>query len=235
MDEQIFYETMLSRGFYTADALTLARALIGKVLVHRTERGLTAGIISETEAYMGVTDKASHAYNGRRTTRTETMYLPAGHAYVYLIYGIYSCMNITAAEEGNPEAVLIRGVVPLVGFDRMLADYADFSARLKKRFSEESYRKKPYMLTNGPGKLCAAMAIDRSLDTVDLCRSDRRIFVSDIGIRPLHGISESPRIGIAYAEEAALFPWRFTANRPSEMTSTVQTADPAPNAHNRFH
>lgn len=223
------FENILPRSYYTTDALTLAQSLIGKVLVRCTENGLTAGIISETEAYMGVIDKASHAYNGRRTERTETLYLPGGHAYVYLIYGIYSCMNITANEGGNPEAVLIRGVVPCHGFDRMLINYADFSAyrTRQKKFSAEKYMKAPYKLTDGPGKLCAAMAIDRNLDKADMCRSSdtycptAEIFVADMGITPVHGISASPRIGIDYAEEAALFPWRFTANRPSEMMASV--------------
>ena len=216
------FENILPRSFYAADALTLAQSLIGKVLVCRSAGGITAGIISETEAYMGVIDKASHAYNGRRTERTETMYLPGGHAYVYLIYGIYSCMNITANEGGNPEAVLIRGVVPCYGFDRMLANYEAFSSRRsgQKKFSREKYIKVPWKLTDGPGKLCAAMAIDRTFDKADMCCS-AGIYAADMGITPVHGISSSPRIGIDYAEEAALFPWTFTANRADEMAPSV--------------
>ena len=88
----------LGRDFYRRDALTLARALVGKTLVRRTERGTIAAVVTETEAYTGVGDPASHAYGGRRTARTETMYREGGYAYVYLIYGLYSCMNVTAAE-----------------------------------------------------------------------------------------------------------------------------------------
>lgn len=217
------FENILPRSYYITDALTLSRSLIGKVLVCCTPEGTTAGIISETEAYMGVIDKASHAYGGRRTERTETMYLPGGHAYVYLIYGIYSCMNITANESGNPEAVLIRGVIPCHGFDRMLANYSNFSSRRSKQklFNGEKYRKAPHKLTDGPGKLCAAMSIDRRFDKTDMCRCNSEIFVADMGISPIHGITASPRIGIDYAEEAAFFPWRFTANRAYEMAKTV--------------
>ncbi len=222
MNEQTLQNHILPASFYRTDGLTLARSLIGKVLVHRTETGITAGIISETEAYMGIIDKASHAYGGRRTSRTETMYLPGGHAYVYLIYGIYSCMNITASTEGNPEAVLLRGVVPLVGFERMLENHATFTRRRTGKHPANTaiYGKSPHKLTDGPGKLCAAMAIDRSRDKTDVTLP-HDLFLADLGIRPVHGITEQPRIGIDYAEEAALFPWRFTANRPYEMTSTV--------------
>jgi len=228
MDEQTLADSALPYEFYRTDGISLARSLIGKVLVHRTSRGWTAGIISETEAYMGITDKASHAYGGRRTARTETMYLPGGYAYVYLIYGIYSCMNITANEKGNPEAVLIRGVVPLLGFDAMLENTREFNEnRLKKTsFNYEKYRSNPALLTDGPGKLCAAMALDRTLDKVPLTAKAPvgypQIFVSDLGFTPEGGISESERIGISYAEEAAFFPWRFTSVLPFQSPTTVQ-------------
>ncbi len=231
MDEQILIKRVLPRDFYRTDGITLARSLIGKVLVHKTEHGLTAGVISETEAYMGVTDKASHAYNGRRTERTETMYLPGGFAYVYLIYGIYSCMNITANKADNPEAVLIRGAVPLFGFDVMLDNYRKFNAARQSRqeFRSDKYRRTPHTLTDGPGKLCAAMKIDRTLDKLPLFHDDngkiREMFVCDLGISPVNGISEAPRIGIDYAEEAALFPWRYTANLPFQIPTTVQDDD----------
>ncbi len=231
MDEQILISHVLPQDFYRTDGITLARSLIGKILVRKNEHGLTAGVISETEAYMGVIDKASHAYNGRRTERTETMYLPGGFAYVYLIYGIYSCMNITANEADNPEAVLIRGVVPLFGFDVMLENYRLFNAKRLNRqgFHADKYRKKPHTLTDGPGKLCAAMKIDRSLDKMQLFHGEKgkigELFVCDLGISAPNGISESPRVGIDYAEEAALFPWRYTANLPFQSPTTVQHDD----------
>ena len=109
----------LEGEFYSCSALELSEKLLGKTLVHVVDGIPIGGIITETEAYMGVSDKASHAYGGRRTARTETMYLRGGHSYVYLIYGMYSCMNVTASVEGNPEAVLIRSVVPYFGTGKL--------------------------------------------------------------------------------------------------------------------
>lgn len=105
-------ERRLQRSFFTTDALTLARALLGKVLVHRTPLGMVKGIITETEAYMGVEDKGSHTYQGKRTDRTEPMFHIGGTSYVYFIYGMYNCMNITAGDEDVPMAALIRSVEP---------------------------------------------------------------------------------------------------------------------------
>lgn len=211
---------MLPREFYMTDAVSLAKSLIGKVLVRQSSNGIAAGIISETEAYMGVIDKAAHTYGGKRTARTETMYLPGGHAYVYLIYGIYSCMNITANIGGNPQAVLIRGVIPIYGFDLMLENYAGFMSRRnqKHKFNADKYKVKQYKISDGPGKLCAAMDIDRSLDKADMCQNSSYapLYAADLGIVPSNEPSASPRIGIDYAEEAALFPWRFTS---SDFTS----------------
>lgn len=199
---------VLKRDFYTADGITLAEALIGKVLVHRVGGVELSGIITETEAYMGVIDKASHAYGGRRTKRTETMYLEGGYAYVYLIYGMYSCMNITASTDGNPEAVLIRALYPIGGEQRMLEFVRERSHR--KKFPQSSEMSLPYMygLTNGPGKLCNAMAIDRELDKTDMTKGD--FVVRDDGYS-VGEILRLPRIGIDYAEEARDFHWRFSA------------------------
>lgn len=201
--------TELGREFYVRDGLTVARELIGKTLIHRTEGRELRGIITETEAYMGVTDKASHAYGGRRTQRTETMYLMGGFAYVYLIYGMYSCMNITAATEGNPEAVLIRCVMPDGDLQGIL-DHAHQTSR-RRNLPQSARDLTPadlYSLTNGPGKLCNAMGITRQLNGVDMTSGD--FTVRDEGWRA-HEILTLPRVGIDYAEEAALFPWRFSA------------------------
>lgn len=212
--------TPLPPSFYRTDAVTLARALLGKALVRQTPNGPLVGLISETEAYRGVIDKASHAYNGgspegKRTPRTETMFLPGGHAYVYLIYGIYTCVNLTAGEEGNPEAVLIRSAVPAFGWERMLDQYAAFQGKRKRAVpSVEKFRKKPALLTEGPGRLCAAMGIDRTLDKTNVTQADAPLLVTDVGLVPAFGVGTSPRVGIEYAEEAALFPWRFTALPP---------------------
>jgi len=224
----------LPRAFYRTDALTLSENLIGKTLVHRVNGVELAAVITETEAYMGVTDRASHAYGGRRTARTETMYLEGGYAYVYLIYGIYSCMNITANEDGNPEAVLIRGVYPIAGEEEMYRAYLERGRRKKtppKAF-EELTRKDIFSLTNGPGKLCTAMSIDRSLDKTDMVFEDsvneknlsHEFFVRDDGYRAAE-IVRTPRIGIDYAGEAAEYPWRFTAKEKNGLPVLVKRAE----------
>lgn len=158
---------------------------------------------------MGVTDKASHAYGGRRTKRTETMYLRGGFAYVYRIYGIYSCMNITANKEGSAEAVLIRAVMPCGGADEIFRNFRGSSRRrnLPDNVSELTPAEM-YSLTNGPGKLCLAMAIGQAENRADMLSDD--FYVRDDGWRA-ENVLRSPRIGIDYAEEAAEYPWRFTA------------------------
>lgn len=200
--------TELNRDFYTRDGLTVARELIGKTLVHRTGGRELRGIITETEAYMGVTDKASHAYGGRRTQRTETMYLRGGHAYVYLIYGMYSCMNITASTDGNPEAVLIRCVMPYRDLQGILNNVRSTSRRknLPVR-AEDLSSAELYSLTNGPGKLCNAMGITRALNGTDMVAGN--FTVIDEGWTAQE-ILTLPRVGIDYAEEAAEYPWRFS-------------------------
>lgn len=199
----------MTEAFFRADALTLAERLIGMTLVHRRNGVELCGIVTETEAYMGVTDRASHAYGGRRTERTETMYLPGGYAYVYRIYGMYDCMNVTAAEEGNPEAVLIRGMVPWKGKEEMLENLRQRSRRRGiLPAASELTEKALYALTNGPGKLCNAMAIGRELDKADLRGGD--LFLRDDGWRA-ERIGRSPRIGIDYSGEATSYPWRFFA------------------------
>lgn len=196
----------LTRSFYNQDGIALSKALLGKVLVRKTSLGTVRGIITETEAYMGVTDKASHAYNGLRSHRTETMYHKGGTAYVYLIYGMYSCMNIVANRIDIPEAVLIRGVVP---FD-------DVSKATMKKLRPV---RKESSLSDGPGKLCLAMEIDRSLDDVDLCAPGSNFYVADAGIKISEDqIISGPRINIDYAEEAKDFPWRFYIRKPFPPT-----------------
>ena len=103
----------LPREFFARDGITVAKELLGKVLVHKTEVGTIRGLITEVESYMGEEDKGSHTYGGKRTNRTEPMYHQGGTSYVYLIYGMYSCMNIAAMTEGIPQAVLLRSVVPV--------------------------------------------------------------------------------------------------------------------------
>lgn len=189
----------LDREFYSRDTITVAKELLGKILVHKVDGHILKGRIVETEAYLGVEDKAAHSYGGRRTKRVETMYGPAGRAYVYIIYGMYHCLNMITEKEGVPEGVLIRGVEPLEGLDQM-ALY-----RYGRAYGElNNYQRKN--LTNGPGKLCMAFNIDRSLDKEDLCGD--RLFVEEDGFDKFN-IVETTRIGIDYAEEAIFYPYRF--------------------------
>lgn len=189
----------LDRDFYRRDSLTLARELLGKILVHNVDGKELRGMIVETEAYLGVVDKAAHSYGGRRTKRVETMYGQPGIAYVYIIYGMYNCFNIVAREVGIPEAVLVRAIEPLGELEQMSLN------RFNKPYKELTKTQKKG-LTNGPGKLCDAMLIDRKLDGEDLC--GERLYVEE-GTEKNISIVTSKRIGIDYAEEAKDFPYRF--------------------------
>ena len=194
--------TKLQMNYYQTDAVSLAKGLLGKVLVTNVNDIKTAGIICETEAYMGVIDRASHAYGGRRTARTETMYLPGGFAYVYLIYGMYYCMNVVAADAENPEAVLIRGILPLCGTEAML------SRRCKGKSGDRPTAGVLRHLTDGPGKLCTAMAIDKTMDKEHL--DGDRIYICDAGFTLTEEAVASERINIDYAGEDVHKLWRFT-------------------------
>lgn len=181
-------------AFFSMPTLDLAKALLGKCLIHESPEGTTSGLIVETEAYIGPHDKASHSYGGRRTSRVEPMYGPPGHAYVYLIYGMYHCFNVVSGEIGAPEAVLIRALHPKEGLQLM-----------KKR--RPSIRRQ-VDLTNGPGKLCTAMGITRDHNQFHLITSP--LYIEDVGSNPRpEDILCGPRIGIPYAEEAIHYPWRF--------------------------
>lgn len=174
--------------------LAVARDLLGCRLVVPAEDGArVAGIIVETEAYRGPADRASHAYGGRRTKRTETMYGLGGTAYVYFVYGMHHQFNVVTNVAGVPHAVLVRALEPTEGLDVM-----------RRRRGVASDRD----LTNGPGKLCQALAIDRALDAADLLGD--RVWI-EIGDRPVpaSAIARGPRVGIDYAGEWAAMPWRF--------------------------
>lgn len=184
----------LPREFYTrADVLKVARDLLGKKLVVSQRNGRrVAGIIVETEAYRGPEDRASHAFGGRRTNRTETMYGIGGTAYVYFVYGMYNQFNVVTNVENTPHAVLVRALEPVEGLDIM--------RRRRKGRAE-------YELTSGPGRLCIAMSIDRGLDKADLLGN--RVWIEEgISISP-RDIARGPRIGIDYAEKWVMKPWRF--------------------------
>ena len=189
----------LNRDFYSRDTLTVAKELLGTILVHNIDGQMLTGKIVETEAYLGVTDKAAHAYGGRRTKRVETMYGPPGTAYVYIIYGMYHCLNIITVKEGVPEGVLIRGIEPLENIDQMAIN------RFQKPYEElTKYQKRN--LTNGPGKLSMAFNINKTLDKEDLCKDRLYLRESQDGN---FNIIQTTRIGIDYAEEAKNFPYRF--------------------------
>lgn len=196
----------LPREFYIGDTVQIAQNLLGTYLVRILDGQLLAGRITETEAYIGRCDKACHAYQYRHTPRTATMFGPPGHAYIYLIYGMYHCLNVVTEPEGEPSAVLIRSISPVVGVERIQ----------QLRFGDKpmtASRRKSFM--NGPGKLCKGLLLDRSLDGIDLmgdllylCDSPLGIGISSLEL-PKERICSGPRVGVDYAEEAKDFPWRF--------------------------
>lgn len=188
----------LTRDFYKKSSIELSKDLLGKIFVRIINGKKVSCRISEVEAYMGVLDKAAHSYGGKRTKRTEVMYGEPGFLYVFIIYGMYDCANIVAADVDIPEAVLIRAGVPIDGLDEMA------ERRFNKKYSLLS-KKEKINLANGPGKLCKAMGIDRAYNGEDLCENS--IYLEDDGYIP--EIAVSRRIGIDYAEEAADFLWRF--------------------------
>lgn len=189
----------LPKSFYLQENVVfIARQLIGKVLYTNINNIITAGIISETEAYEGATDKASHAFGNRRTKRTDTMFAQGGIAYVYLCYGMYELFNIVTNIKDIPHAVLIRGIIPYEGLEAMA-----------QRRGVEKIKQKD---VNGPGKLSKALSISRALNEFDL-NSDV-IWIEDKGVQiDYNQIVTDKRIGINYAEEDALLPYRFILNK----------------------
>ncbi|HEY1266247.1 MAG TPA: DNA-3-methyladenine glycosylase [Candidatus Binatia bacterium] len=190
----------IPRSVYAQPTLQVARRLLGKYLVRRHPDGRTVGKIVETEAYVGEHDLACHASRGR-TARTEVMFGPPGHAYVYFIYGVYYCLNIVTEEVGHASAVLIRALEPVEGVELM-----------EKRRGTD----KLLSLASGPGKLCLAMAIDKKLNAVDMARGNV-LYVEDRG-EPPPKIIATPRIGVDYAGKWKDKPWRFLI-RGSEFVS----------------
>ena len=182
----------LNREFYQQDALSAARALLGKTLVHHTPAGVTKGVIVETEAYLGAKDPAAHSYKGR-TARTEIQYGPGGYAYVYFIYGMYCCMNVVVNRAKVPEVVLLRALEPTAGLDLM--------ARRRNTDRKMNF-------CSGPGKLCDAMAISRECYGLDLCGD--RLYLEETPDYPAFSVEASKRINIDYAGEAKDHLWRFT-------------------------
>ncbi len=186
---------ILPASFYLRPTLRVARALLGKILVHRRGSTVTAGRIVEVEAYRGPEDRAAHTAGGRRTARNEVMWGPGGRLYVYFTYGMHHCCNVVTRAAQQPEAVLLRALEPLVGLGvirRRRGVSADLPAMA---------------LARGPGNLCRAMGIDRRADGSDLVTGS--ITIIDAPILRSSAIGASPRIGVAYAADHALRPWRF--------------------------
>lgn len=181
----------LSRDFYARATLKVARELIGMHLVHDDGKLRRVGRIVETEGYRGPLDLAAHSARGH-TPRTSVMFGPPGYAYVYLIYGIWNCLNVVTAAEGKPHAVLLRALEPIANLNDS---------------------------TWGPGLLCRAMRIDRTLNAADLCGQTLWL-ERPAGMKPPPRIARATRIGVDYAGEWALRPWRFF-DRDSPYVSTV--------------
>ena len=187
---------MILRGkFYARDGISLAKDLLGRYLIKEVGSEKIVTKIVETEAYIGPEDKACHAYNNKKTKRTEVMFGQPGLAYIYLIYGIHNCFNIVAARSGKPEAVLIRAVEPISGIEYIKAN-RDIGNRPDRE------------LTNGPGKLTEALGINRDFNGLSLTAGKALYLTTGEDISEAE-IKSGPRINIDYAEEYADKNWRF--------------------------
>lgn len=175
---------VLGPGFFARDTLEVAEDLIGKLLVRQTDHHLHWGRLIEVEAYCGPEDRAAHSWRGL-TPRTQVMYGPPGRAYVYFIYGMHNCLNFVTQPAGSPQAVLVRALEPGPGVGRC----------------------------SGPGLVCKALDIDRSLNGAPL--EPPALYVVDDGFRPTPGaVVRTPRVGVAYADRWAELPWRFCLESP---------------------
>lgn len=190
----------LPKSFYARETLTVAKDLLGKVLVREVDGEIISGKIVEVEAYIGPDDKGAHTYGNKKTKRTEAMFEEAGHAYIYLIYGMYHCINAVTSEVDKPEAVLIRALEPIDGLEKMALN------RFKTNLSDLNKRQMKN-LTNGPGKLCMALEIDKTLNKEDL--NGNRLYIKYPEVKEDFTILRSKRVGIDYAEEAIDYLWRF--------------------------
>lgn len=182
----------LPRDFYQREAVELAPALLGKLLVHETERGLTAGMIIETEAYAGPEDDAAHSYGGRITARTAVQYGPGGFAYVFGIYGMHYCFNVVCGPEGKPEVVLVRALEPVWGLELM---------RQRRKTD------KAELLCAGPGRLCQALDVTKAQYGADLCAGP--LYILPYQDVPPERVALSPRVNIDYAPLYRDRLWRF--------------------------
>lgn len=192
---------MVSNSLWEKSTEEIAYQLLDLVLVRETADGIMAGRIVECEMYQGPGDKGAHSYGGVPTPRTEVMYGAGGVAYVYLIYGMYHCLNVVTGPQGTPHAILIRALEPLVGVEQM-------RQAVKPGVDDRT-------LLAGPGKICRALNIDRTFNGHPLWRPPLYLAQWPEGWPP-YEVSRGPRINIGYAEEAQHFPWRFwVAHHPS--------------------
>ncbi len=186
--------TKLSLRFYQQeDVVSVAKQLLGKILYTNVDGAITGGIITETEAYDGVVDKACHAYGGRNTNRTATMFLDGGVTYVYLCYGIHHLLNVVSGKEGDAQAVLIRAIEPTIGIETMLE---------RRKMEKLAPR-----ITAGPGALAQALGIDKYLNAKNLLADE--IWIEEGNNYQDEEIVATTRVGVAYAQEHALWPFRF--------------------------
>ncbi len=212
----------LPRAWFERDPVALAIALLGQHVVREVEGVLRVGRIVETEAYAGTDDRASHARAGR-TRRTAPMFGPAGHAYVYLVYGLHHCLNVVAETDGVPGAVLIRALEPVMGVDRMRHERRAPSPVGGRQVAETR-------LLAGPALVCAGLSIDRSLDGHDLT-TGHSLWVSQgaPGDLPVAAILRGPRVGVAYAGPGwADRLWRFGLAGSRSLSRPFPTTVRAP-------
>ena len=184
----------LGRAFYQRETVRVARELLGKLILRELSEGLVAARLSEVEAYLGVGDPAAHTYRGRETPRNATMWGEAGHLYVYFTYGMHHCCNVVTRAPRVPEAVLLRGAVPVLGTEII---------------AERRHGRSGRVLLDGPARLCQGIGIDRVMDGIDLTAGSS-LWLADDGFRlDEEAIVSGPRVGVAYAGEAAHWPLRF--------------------------
>lgn len=194
------YGPKLARDFYLRPTVQVAKELLGKYIVRVTEDGTMVAEITETEAYVGVEDKACHSYSGRRTPRTEIMYKLGGLAYIYMVYGMHCMFNVVTEEASNPSAVLVRACRPVYGHDQMA------QRRYGKTYNSLSKARQRALLS-GPGKVCQALAI--TMEHYGAFLGSKELFLTRAAEPSEFGIKAGPRVNIDYAEEAVDFPYRF--------------------------
>lgn len=189
----------LEREFFLKDTKTVAKELLGSYLVRKSSIGILIGKILEVEAYLGPHDKASHSYNYKKSDRTKTMYMKPGTLYIYLIYGLYHCLNVITEPESMPCAVLIRQLYPIDGIELMIKNR---NTKIGKNFKN---------LTDGPGKLCMALNITKArFNGKDSCSNSSKLFFIEGEKIKDNSIVANKRIGINYAEEDKDRLLRFT-------------------------